>query len=165
MSDQVLIHRPHHETDTIKAQLFPVIYRVSKPNKPAKATVHLSRMKPFVKPDSSPVPDFEALDDMFLGTTLPVPDLDGSMHTVTIDPYVIETIDIHERGVGATSVDNFQYHPQPTQCGVWRHCSSLPQCKEMVASYRAVVLSEILRHFDPPEWKKRTRSTSARRRK
>ena len=67
-------------------------------------------------------PNPEALDDMFLGTTLPVPDLDGSMHTVTIGPYVIEAIDGHKRGVGAASVDNFQYHfklqGQPTQCGV-----------------------------------------------
>ena len=79
-------------------------------------------MKRFVEPKSSSAPDFEALDDMFLGTTLPVPDLNGSMHTVTIGPYVIEAIDGHERGVGAASVDNFQYHlklqGQPTQCGV-----------------------------------------------
>ena len=103
-------------------------------------------MKRFVEPKSSPAPDFEALDDMILGTTLPVPDLDGSMHTVTIGPYAIEAIDGHKRGAGAASVDNFQYHlklqGKPTQCGVWRHYSSLPQCKEMIASYRAAVLSE-----------------------
>ena len=40
---------------------------------------------------------------MFLGTTLPVPDLDGSMHAVTIGPCVIEAIDGHKRGVGAAS--------------------------------------------------------------
>ena len=99
-------------------------------------------------------PNPEALDDMFLGTTLPVPDLDGSMHTVTIGPYIIEAIDGHKRGVGAASVDNFQYHlkiqGQPTQCGVWRNYSSLPQCKEMIASYRAVVLSRNPSAFDPP---------------
>ena len=64
-------------------------------------------MKRFVEPKSSSAPDFEALDDMFLGTTLPVPDLDGSMHSVTIGPYVIEAIDGHKRGVGVASVDNF----------------------------------------------------------
>ena len=67
-------------------------------------------MKQFVKRKPSPDPDFEALDDMFLGTTLPVPDLDGSMHTVTTGPYVIEAIDGHKRGVGAAPVENFQYH-------------------------------------------------------
>ena len=83
---------------------------------------------------------------MFLGTTLPVPDLEGSMHTVTIGPYATKAIDGHKRGVGAALVDNFQYHlkleGQPTQCVVWRHYSSLPQCKEIIVSYRAVVLSE-----------------------
>ena len=168
MGDRVLLHRPYHETDgpnpklvspwhgpyTVRAKLSPVIYRVSKPNEPTEITVHLGRMKRFVQPKSSPVPDFEALDDMFLGTTLPVPDLDGAMHTVTIGPYIIEAIDGHKRGVGAASVDNFQYHlklqGQPTQCGVWRHYSSLPQCKEMIASYRAVVLSGNPSAFDPP---------------
>ena len=148
MGDGVLLHRPYDDTDgpnpklvspwhgpyTVRAKLSPVIYRVSKPNEPTELSVHLGRMK---------LPDFEALDDMFLGTTLPVLHLDGSMHTVSIGPYVIEAIDGHKRGVGAASVDNFQYHlkrqGQPTQCGVWRHYSSLPQCKEMIAPYRAVV--------------------------
>ena len=174
MGDQVLLHRPHHETDspnpklaspwhgpyTIRAQLSPVIYRIAKPNELAEITVHLDRMKLFVKTKSSPVPDFEPLDDIFLGITLPVLDLDGAMHTVTIGPYVIEGIDGHKQGVGAASVDNFQYHlklkGQPTQCGVWRHYSSLPQCKEIIVSYRAVVLPENPSAFDPREWKKRT---------
>ena len=124
MGDKVILHRPYHETDrpnpklvspwhgqcTVRAQLSPVVYRVSKPNKPAEVTVHLDRMKRFVKPKSSPAPDFEALDDMFVGTTLPVADLDGSMHTVTIGQHVIEAIDGHKRGVGAASVGNFEYH-------------------------------------------------------
>ena len=101
---------------------------------------------------------------MFLGTSLPVPDLDGTVHTVTIGPYVIEAIDGHKRGVGAASVGNFQYHlklkGQPTQCGVWRHYSALPQCKEMIDSYRAVVLSQNPSAFDPPGRKKRTNSRS-----
>ena len=168
MGDKILLHRPYHETDgsnpelispwhgphTVRAQLSPVIYRVSKPNEAAEATVHLGRMKQFVKPKSSPAPDFEALDDRFPGTTLTVPDLDGSMHIVTIGPYVIEAIDGHERGVGAASVENFQYHlklkGQPPQCGVWRHYSTLPHCKEMIESYRAVILSQNPLAFDPP---------------
>ena len=150
VGDKVILHRQYHETDgpnptlvspwhgpyTARAQVSPVIYRVSKPNEPAEATVHLGRMKRFVKPKSSPAPDFEALDDMFLGTTLPVHDLDGSMHTVTIGQYAIEAIDGHKRGVGAASLENFQHHlklkGQPPQPGVWRHYSTLPQCKEMI---------------------------------
>ena len=178
MGDKVLLHRPYHETDgpnpklvspwhgpyTVRAtcKLSPVIYRV---NEPAELTVHLGRMKPFVKPKSSPAPAFEALDDIFLRTTLPV---DGSMHAVTIGPYVIEAIDGHKRGVGQASVENFQYHLKlkghPTQCGIWRHYSTLPQCKAMIKSYLAVVLSENPSAFDPPGWKQRSRSKRARRR-
>ena len=183
VGDKVLLPRPHHETDgpnpklvspwhglyAVRAQLFLAIYRVSKPNEPAEVKVHLGRMKRFVKPKSSPAPDFEALDDMFLGTTLPVPDLEGSMHTVTIGPYVIEAIDGHKRGVGAASMENFQYHlkleGQPPQCGVWRHYSTLPQCKEMIKSYRAVILAQNPSAFDPPGKKKRTYSRSASRRR
>ena len=99
---QVLQHRSYHETDgpnpklispwhgpyIVRAKLSPVVYRVSKPNEVAEITVHLGRMKRFVKPKASPAPDFEELDDMFLGTSLPVPDVDGTVHTVTIGPYV-----------------------------------------------------------------------------
>ena len=180
MGDKVLLHRPYHETDgpnpklvspwhgpyTVRPQLSPVVYGVSKPNEPAEVTVHLGRMKQFVKPKSSPAPDFEALDDMFLGTTLPVPDLDGPMHTIAIGPYVIEAIDGHKRGVDAASVENFQYHlklkGQPPQRGEWRHYSTLPQCKEMIEYYRAVILSQNLSAFDPPGTKKRTYSRSDR---
>ena len=82
VGDKVLLHRPYHETDgsnpklvnpwhgpyTVRAQLSPVIYRVSKPNEPTEVTVHVGRMKQFVKHKSSPAPDFKALDDMFHGT-------------------------------------------------------------------------------------------------
>ena len=162
VGDKVLLHRPYHETDgpnprlvspwhgpyTVRTQLSPVIHRVSKPNEPVEVTIHLGRMKQFVKPKTSPAPDFEALDDMFLGTTLPVRDLDGSMHTVTIGLYVIEAIDGHKRGLGAASVENFQYQlklkGQPPQCGVWRHCSTpsmqgddriLPCCNSVTKSF------------------------------
>ena len=53
----------------------PVIYRVTKDDNPAEITVHLGRMKNYVTPLSSPVPDLDALDDLSFGATLPVPDL------------------------------------------------------------------------------------------
>ena len=59
---------------------------------------------------SSPVPDLDALDDLFLGTTLPVPDLEGSLSKVLIGVFTVWIIDIHTRGVGAASDTNFQYH-------------------------------------------------------
>ena len=91
--EQVLIHRPYNEADgpnpklispwrgpyTVRAQLSPVIYRVTKDGNPAEITVHLGRMKKYVVPLSSPVPDLDALDGLFLGITLPVADLEGSL--------------------------------------------------------------------------------------
>ena len=136
MGDKVFLHRPYHETDEphpklvspwhglyiVGAQLSPVIHRVSKPDESAEVMVHLGRIKQVLNPKSSPAPAFEALDEMFLGNTLLLPDLNGSMHAVSIGPYVIEAIDRHKRGIVAASVENFQYHlnliGQPPQCGV-----------------------------------------------
>ncbi len=179
--DQVLLHRPYSETDgpnpklvspwhgpyTVRSQKSPVIYRVAKPGESAEITVHLGRMKQYVQPASSPVPDFEALDDLFLGTTLPVPDLDGSVNTVSIGPFVVEFIDGHKRGVGAASMDNFQYHlklkGQPTRLGVWRHHTAIPQCADMIASYRTSVLSENRKAFDPPRSRPQRRRSKRKR--
>ena len=132
----------------------PVIYRVTKDGNPAEITVHLGRMKKYVVPRSSPVPDLDALDDLFLGTTLPVPDLEGSLSKVMIVAFTVEIIDGHKRGVEAASLTNFQYHPKlqgyPTQKGIWRHVNAIPQCREMIASYRAAVLSTEPSAFTPP---------------
>lgn len=90
--DQVLIHRPYHESDgpnpkldspwhgpySVSTELSPVIYGVTKDGAPAETTLHLGRMKKYNVRVASPVPDLDAIDDMFLGTTLPVPDLEGS---------------------------------------------------------------------------------------
>ena len=171
--EQVLIHRPYNEADrpnpklispwrgpyTVRAQMSPVIYRVTKDGNPTEITVHLGRMKKYFVPLSSPVPDLDALDDLFLGTTLPVPDLEGSLSKVMIGAFTIESIDGHKRGVGAASLINFQYHLKlegyPTQMGIWRHVNALPQCREMIASYRAAVLSTDSSAFNPPPRKSR----------
>ena len=157
--DQVLIHRPYHDSDgpnpklyspwhgpySVRTKLSPVIYRVTKQGATTETTVHLGRMKKYNSPVTHPDPDLDALDDMFLGTTLPVPDLTGSMTKVTIGPFTVESIDGHKRGVGAASLANFQYHLKlkdyPPQLGVWRHYRVIPQCREMVESYRAALLS------------------------
>ena len=119
-------------------------------------------MKKYIAPTSSPVPDFEALDVMFLGTTLPVPDLDGSVTKVTLGPFTVESIDGHKRGVGAASLDNFQYHlklkDHPPQLGVWQRYAKIPQCWEMIASYRAAVVSKDPTAFEPPQRKSKSMS-------
>ena len=132
----------------------PVIYRVSKDGDLAEITVHLGRLKKYLPPRDSSVPDLSALDDLFLGTTLPVPDLEGSLNAVKLGPYIVEGIDGHKRGVGSSSPSNFQYHlllkGYSPALGVWKHHREIPQCAEMIESYRSVVLSRDPSAFDPP---------------
>ena len=85
----------------------PVIFRVTKDGNPAEITVYLGRIKKYVAPRSSRASDLDALDDFFLGTTLPVPDLEGSLSKVMIGALTVESIDGHKRGVGAASLTNF----------------------------------------------------------
>lgn len=67
-------------------------------------------MKKYNAPESSPVPDLDAIDDMFLGTTLPIPDIEGSVTKVALRSFTVESIARHKRGVGAASLGDFQYH-------------------------------------------------------
>ena len=78
-----ITHHPYNEADgpnpklispwrgpyTVRAQMSSVIYRVNEDGNHAEITVHLDRMKKYVVPRSSPVPDLDALADLFLGTT------------------------------------------------------------------------------------------------
>lgn len=66
----------------LQAQLSPVTYRVSKDGELAAITVHLGSMKTYHVPSSSHAPDLDALDDLFLGTKLTAPDLEGSIFQV-----------------------------------------------------------------------------------
>ena len=50
-------------------------------------------MKKIVVPRSSPVPDLDALDDLVSGTTLPAPDLEGSLSKVMIGAFTVKSID------------------------------------------------------------------------
>lgn len=119
--DRGHLHRPCHESDgpntklqrpwhglySLRAQLSPVIYRVSRDDETAEITVHLGRTKSYVAPTPS-APDFEAPGEIFSGRTLPVPDLDGSVTTVALGPHVVEGIGSRERGGRAASTDDCQ---------------------------------------------------------
>ena len=72
-----------------------------------------------------------------------MPDLEGSLSKVMIGAFTVESIDRHQREVGAASLTNFQYHQKlqgyPTQMGIWRHVNAVPHGREVIASYRAAV--------------------------
>ena len=52
---------------------------------------------------------------MFLGTTLRFPHFEGFITRVTIRPYTVEYIDVHERGVRVTSLNDSQYYLNQAQ--------------------------------------------------
>ena len=167
--DQVLVHRPYTVADgpnpkiispwrgpyTVRSQLSPVIYRVARDGELAESSVHLGRIKAYHNDEYSSVPDFTALDDLFLGTTLPVPNLDGSVLTVHIGLYTIEAIEGHKRGPGKAPLTDFQYHflvnDKPSNLGIWRHVNVVPQCHEIIRAYRSRFLAEDPHAFDPPK--------------
>ena len=78
----------------------PVIYRVITYGNSTEITVHLGRMTKHDVPLSYPVPDLDALDDIFLGGTFPLPTLEGSVR-----PQLGVLMD--KRGAGAASLTNF----------------------------------------------------------
>ena len=148
-------------------QLSPVIYRVATDGEHAETSLRLGRIKAYQNDASSSVPDFTALDDLFLGT-LPVPHLDGSVLTVHIGPYTIEAIEGHKRGPGKASLTNFQYHVlvkyTPSNLGIWRHVNVVPQCYEMIRALRAYcsrISAEDPHAFDPPKSTKSKRDVVA----
>ena len=159
--EQVLTHRPYTENDGPTPKLIspgrgPYISCESKRRpspiaslykygNPAAITVHLGRIKTYYVSLPSPALDVVALDDTFLATTLPVHDLERSLGKVKIGAFTVERIDGQKRGVGAASLINFQYHLKlegySTQICIWRHVNAIPQCRDIIASYRAAVLS------------------------
>jgi len=149
--DQVFVHRPYTVADgpnpklispwrgpfTVRSQLSPVIYRVARDGELAETSVHFGRMKAYHNDASNSVPDFTALDEFLVRTTLPLPDLDGSVLTVHIGPYAIEAIESHKRGLGKASPTNFQYHflvkDKPSSFGIWRRGNIVPQDDQSVS--------------------------------
>lgn len=83
--------------------------------------------------------------------TVPVPDLQGSVFKVNLEPFMVEGIDDHRRGVSAAFLASFQYHVKlEDHSPLWRRVWVFPECEEMVDSYRAAVLSSIQRRSTLP---------------
>ena len=104
------LNSPWRGLFTVRSQLPPVIYRVARYVKRCKNIVHLGRMEAEHIDASRAVSDFTALGDLFSRTNSPVPDLDGSVLTVNINPYTIEAVETHKRGPDKDSLITCQYH-------------------------------------------------------
>ena len=88
--DLVLLHQPHNAQDDpnnklpspwrgpyqVRHRISPVVYQVSKDGDTAETSVHLGSMKPYHHQRSVVAdPDVSEINQMFLGTKLPVPEL------------------------------------------------------------------------------------------
>ena len=140
---------------TVRSKLSPLIYRVARDGELAETSVRLGRIKAFHNDASSFLSDFTALDDSFRRTTLPVPDVDGSVPTVHIGRYSIEAIEGYKRGPDKASRTSVQYHSlvknMPSNLGIWRKVNVVLHCHEMIRAYRLRILAEDPHAFDPPK--------------
>ena len=121
--DRVRIHRPYTEADgpnpklispwrgpfVVRSRLSPAIYSVSKGDQPEGTTIHLACIKPYYAPPAAPTSDFDALDDLFLGTKIPLPDFENVASQVRIGNFVVKAMENHKRAPGKPSLTNFQY--------------------------------------------------------
>ena len=155
----MLVHQPHNAQDDpnnkllspwrgpyqVSHRLSTVVYRVSKYGDSAETSVHLGRIKPYHQRSVFADPDFSETNQMFLGTKLPMPDLDKESSPVCIDPRTVERIVDHKRARGRSSPFNVQFRvrfrgegPGPNSDG-WYHRRQIPHCSELIRSYFASI--------------------------
>ena len=141
------------------------MYRVSKGEKPEEMSVHLARIERYYAPSTRSAPDFDALDDIFLGTKIPVADFDNVQSQVRIKNLVVNAIESHRRGIGKPSPTNFQnlftFRGYPPSQGAWCHVNAVPQCFQLIAAYRARLLAQDPHAFDLPPNKGKSSTQSA----
>ena len=111
-------------------------------------------MKPYHAPIEGSTLDMEALDDIFLGQKLPVPDITRSVAEVRVGNLVVDNIENHKRGAGKPSPLNYQYYftfrGYPANQGAWCHVNIVPQCAELIGAYRKRVLEKDPQAFTAP---------------
>ena len=81
----------------VRHRLSPVVYRVSKIDQSNETSVHLGRMKPYHQRSAFVYPDFEKINQMFLGAQLSMPHLEKEASQVCIGPRTVESIVDHKR--------------------------------------------------------------------
>lgn len=82
----------------MRAVVTPVVNHLCRYGELSEASAHLRRMKKTYSSQQNAVLDVTELDDFFVATTLPVPDLDGTAFTMNIGPHTIEGIDEFKSG-------------------------------------------------------------------
>ena len=113
----MVVHQPHNAQDDpnnklsspwrgpyqVRHRLSPVVYRVSKDGDSTETSVRLGRMKQYHQRSVFADHDFSEISQMFLGTKLPIPNLDKEASPVCIGPRTVEMIVGHKRARGRSS--------------------------------------------------------------
>ena len=121
--DLVLVHQPHNSEDNpnnkllspwrgpyqVRHRLSPVVYRVSKDGDSTETSVYLGRMKPYHQRSVFADLDFGEISQMFLGTKLPIPNLDKEASPVCIGPRTVDRIVDHKHARGRSFPFNVQF--------------------------------------------------------
>lgn len=137
----------------VLSRLLPVVYRATREEDKTETTsVLLARMKPFLRRYPGKEHGTEPDDTLFLGRQIPLPELRSSRPSVQVGRYEVRQIDAHKRVLGAPSPTSFQYilvlEGWPQNMGLWRHHKAIPQCAELIESYRRKVVATDPMVFD-----------------
>ena len=109
--NKIFVHCPYTEADgpnpklispwkgpyVVRSRLSPVIYSVSKGDQPEEISVHLGRTKPYFETLDSSVTDWEALDELFLGQKIPMPDLNRNSSKIKIGNLTVRAVERHDQ--------------------------------------------------------------------
>ena len=101
-------------------------------------------MKPYHQRSVLADPDFSEINEMFLGTKIPMPNLDQETSPMCIGPRTaVERIVDHKRSRGRSSPFNVQFRVRfrgegPSSDG-WYRRRQIPRCSEFIRSYFASI--------------------------
>ena len=117
------------------------MYRVSKDGDSAETSVHLGRMKPYHQRSVFADLDFGEISQMFLGTKLPIPNLDKEASPVCIGPRTVDRIVDHKHARGRSFPFNvqFRFRGEGPNSDGWYHRRRIPHGSEFIRSYFASI--------------------------
>ena len=153
----MLVHQPHNAQDDpnntllspwrgpyqVRHLLSPVVYRVSKDGGSAETSVLFGRMKPYHQRSVLADSYFIEINEMFLGTKLPMPNLDEETSPICIGPKTVERILDHKRSRGRSSPFNVQlrvrFRGEGPNSDDWYHRRQIPHSSACIRSYFASI--------------------------
>ena len=153
---KVLMYRPYQDSEgpnpklqlpwrgpfTVSERMSPTVYRIKLDERSNKeVSVHLAHLKKYNPRETPPAPDFDKLSELFLGKSIPLPEVDQPDEKLPrIEKYVIEKVVGHAPGPGRRSRYNFKYRLRLKGFGpatdLTNRAEEVPQCQHLIEQYR-----------------------------